>query len=351
MVPGEPQNKATTRHLGLTPDIEPVFATSPGQTGPLDLSLPWVVEFRIVGTATTLQVQVRDAMILGRGDVNSGYFPEVDLTPFDAFSKGVSRRHAVITIKNNRLSLRDLNSTNGTRINGVPCEPGAEKRLRHGDELQFGHLRMQMSLAVVPSQAQMQTSEIPAAAPQTQSAAVGAGRRVLIVEHDVDVGSVFKEAMENAGFLATLVNDVTKGLGYVFQSMPDAIVLDMMLPDMNGLDLVRYVRRQKTDRRIPVVVIGGGATGGFQVNQAREAGADIVLNKPVAVAALIQALSTGAAPAATANAATAAPATATAALPSVAAPATVGAVTTATPAVDMPVGVPRDQSPTGRAGT
>ncbi|MBL8134656.1 MAG: response regulator [Anaerolineae bacterium] len=293
MIPGEPTSRATTRHLELPEtDPEPLRSASSVQTGPLDLTLPWVVEFRIVGTATTLQVQVRDAMIIGRGDVSSGYRPEVDLTPFDAFSKGVSRRHAVITIKNNRLSLRDLNSTNGTRLNGIICEPGAEKRLRHGDELQFGQLRMQMSLAVVPSQAHAATSEMPLVTPEATVPVAGNGRRILIVENDPDVGSVFKDALEGVGFRTTLVTDVTKGLGYVFQSMPDAIVLDMMLPDMNALDLVRYVRRQKLAHPVPVLVIGGGATGGYQVNQAREAGADIVLNKPVAVANLIQALNT-----------------------------------------------------------
>lgn len=286
------KSRVTTRHLEM-PVEDKTPASKPIQTGPLDLSLPWVIEFRIVGTATTVQTQVRDAMVIGRGDVNSGYRPEVDLMPFDAFSKGVSRRHAIITIKNNRLSLRDLNSTNGSRINGVPCEAGAEYRVRHGDELQFGQLRLQITFAVVPSQVDQTTEMVVAPKEKTIE---GAGRRVLIVENDADVGNVFKSALEGAGFQATLVTDVTKGLGYVFQSMPDAIILDMMLPDMNGLDLVRYVRRQKTAQPVPVIVIGGGSTGGYQLGQAIEAGADATLNKPVDIAKLLEAIGTAVTP-------------------------------------------------------
>ncbi|MDZ4771391.1 MAG: response regulator [Chloroflexota bacterium] len=289
MIPSsEAKPRVTTRHLELPADTPaPIFPNSL-KTGPLDTLLPWVIELRIVGTATTIQAQVREAMIVGRGDLNSGFRPEVDLMPFDAYNKGVSRRHAIITVKSNRLFLRDLNSTNGSRVNGLPCEVGGEHRLRHGDELHLGQLRLQMTFAVVPAGNIDQTAEIPMLPVQLVQ---GMGQRVLIVENDPDVGSVFKRSLEESGFVPTLVNDVTKGLGTLFQTMPDAIILDMMLPDMNGLDLLHYVRRQKTARRIPILVIGGGSQGGYQVNQALEAGADVILNKPVAVSTLMETLS------------------------------------------------------------
>jgi two-component system KDP operon response regulator KdpE len=64
-----------------------------------------------------------------------------------------------------------------------------------------------------------------------------------------------------------------------------------MLPDMNGLDLVRYVRKQHGQTHVPMLVVSG-ATGGFQMNRALEAGADVFLGKPVAVDELVQAVST-----------------------------------------------------------
>src|SRR5690606_1098067 len=73
----------------------------------------------------------------------------------------------------------------------------------------------------------------------------GQGKRILIIEDDQAVGEIFRLALEQEGYAVTVVNDVTKALGVVFQGMPDAIVLDLLVPDANGLDLVRYVRKQK----------------------------------------------------------------------------------------------------------
>jgi CheY-like chemotaxis protein len=68
--------------------------------------------------------------------------------------------------------------------------------------------------------------------------------------------------------------------------MPDAIVLDLMEPDTNGLDLIRFVRKQKTPQPIPIIAVSG-ALAGFQMNQALSAGADMFLGKPVSVEVLL----------------------------------------------------------------
>ena len=63
-----------------------------------------------------------------------------------------------------------------------------------------------------------------------------------------------------------------------------------MLPDMNGLELLRYFRKQPGNEKTDVVVCSG-ATGGFQMHQAIEAGAKLFLGKPVSVEDLIKAVS------------------------------------------------------------
>jgi CheY-like chemotaxis protein len=292
-------------------------------TGPLDQTLPWVIEMRVTGTTSTIQVRVRDAMLIGRrSDTTNAPVPEIDLTNYSAFTHGVSRSHALVVIKDNKLMLKDLGSTNGTRLNNIPCEPGKEYRLRHGDELMLGRLKLQVSFAVVPDEAMMNTpipipkrkpgdssaampkpatitptADLPAAAvaapassPRYEPAQipkVGKGERVLIIEGDDDVGEVFEIALRQAGYTVTRVDNVARGLGVIFQQMPDAILIDLLLPDMNGLDLVRYVRKQKTPRRVPMLVVSS-ATAGFQMGQALEAGADVFLGKPLAVDELVK---------------------------------------------------------------
>lgn len=285
MHPEQTSPNVKTRHLNMPP-----AATAPAEqipTGPLDKSLPWVIEFRVVGTASTVQAQLQESMTLGRKDTSTGYEPEVDLMPFDAFGKGVSRQHARIYPVDGRLMVKDLHSTNGTRLNNVACVPGMDYRLRHGDELMLGRLRLQVSFAVVPKH--MRPHERPSV--EKPAAIDGKGRRVLIIEDDRDIGSVFSRALELNGYDVTLVNDATKALGSLMQTTPHAVILDLLLPDMHGLDLVRYMRRQKELSQIPVMVISG-ATAGYQMGKALEAGADVFLGKPVSVEEFVHSVGT-----------------------------------------------------------
>lgn len=265
-------------------DSEP---TAPARvTGPLDAVLPWVIEFRIVGTPSTLQVRVSELMMIGRPDTEKAVQPEVDLSPYGGQVLGVSRRHAAIVAKDARIAVKDLGSANGTRLNGYLLTPHQEYRLRHGDELRFGQLRVQVLFAVVPL-----VKDAQKVAAHTQIPKLGIGQQVLIVEDDSDVASVFSMILEQAGYKVLIMNNAVAALGYITQKLPDAIVLDLMLPDMNGLDLLRYVRKQESNgKHVPLVVVSG-ATGGFQMNQALQAGADMFLGKPVGVDELMRAFS------------------------------------------------------------
>ena len=274
-----------TRYMKLSLPGKPITAS---ETGPLDLERSWVIEFRIPGTTSTLQVRIGDSMVVGRGDSTSGFVPEVDLSSLEALEKGVSRKHALLTIRDQRVMITDLSSTNGTRINKIECTPGVAYRLRHGSELTVGKLRLQVSFAVVPTLTDTQRTS-PLQKKNALPILSGDGKRVLVVEDDAAVGKVYRLALEAAGYKVTLVNDAAGALAVVLQQMPDVIILDLMLPDMNGLDLARFIRKQKTPRPIPLLVVSG-AIGGFQMNQALEEGADAFMGKPVAVEELLKAI-------------------------------------------------------------
>jgi len=66
---------------------------------------------------------------------------DVDLTPFGAAEKGVSRKHLLLRRRNALIYVSDLGSTNGTRLNGQRMLPNTERILRSGDELQLGSLK------------------------------------------------------------------------------------------------------------------------------------------------------------------------------------------------------------------
>lgn len=280
-----------TRHLDIPADLTPIpprVTTSPLQNG-----LPWVIEFRIVGTASTIEVQVHETMVIGRADPQQGIYPAIDLGPYGGQAQGVSRQHAVILAKDNRILVKDLGSVNGTRLNGYVLPPNQEHRLRNDDMLTIGQMRLQVRFAFVPT---FNTAPLGTESNHVELPVIGKGEDILIIEADTSVGSIFSEMLEQAGFKVTWMNTAVTALGSIANRMPDAILLDLLLPDMDSLDLVRYVRRQTGGATVPIVAVSG-ASGGFQMNRVLEAGCDAVLGTPVSVDELLKAVSSRLTPA------------------------------------------------------
>ncbi len=98
----------------------------------------------------TLAVKLKERITVGRAGAD-GEQPDLDMSPFEALDKGVSRLHAVFLYRDEQIYIEDLNSTNGTRINGLKLVPGRQYRLRNGDELEFGSLRVVVRLVRVPN--------------------------------------------------------------------------------------------------------------------------------------------------------------------------------------------------------
>ncbi len=70
----------------------------------------------------------------------------IDLVPFDAIQMGVSRRHALIHREEDGYYITDLNSTNGTRINGRRLLPNTPCRLSSGDIVRLGRFEFARAL-------------------------------------------------------------------------------------------------------------------------------------------------------------------------------------------------------------
>jgi CheY-like chemotaxis protein len=279
-----------TRHLNMPADLTPIPPRV--TTSPLQHGLPWVIEFRIVGTADTIPVQVHEHMIIGRSDPLQGIYPAIDLGPHGGQAQGVSRQHAVIVAKDNRILIKDLASVNGTRLNGYLLPPNQEQRLRNDDMLTIGQMRLQVHFAFVPT---FNTAPLDSDSNQVELPVIGSGQHILIVEDDTNVGSIYSEVLEQAGFKVTWMDSAVNALGLVAHKLPDVIVLDALLPDMDGLEIARYVRKQPGGSAVIIIVVSG-ATGGFQFSKAMEAGCNAFLGKPVSVDELLKAVSARLAP-------------------------------------------------------
>ncbi|MBZ0306424.1 MAG: FHA domain-containing protein [Anaerolineae bacterium] len=86
------------------------------------------ITFLLIDADITVSVQLADQAFIGRHDDDFEFQDrlDIDLMPYEAREKGVSRRHAMLCRISNRLCIIDLKSTNGTYVNGfrlVPDKP------------------------------------------------------------------------------------------------------------------------------------------------------------------------------------------------------------------------------------
>ncbi len=238
----------------------------------------WVLELNAPQMAKPLKLHLEDRLILGRNVAGETQQLDVDLSPYGAEAYGVSRQHLVIAHEHNRLMVTDLNSGNGTFINGHRLKPGEAHSLGHGDQLQLGRLRLDVQIIISPTygssirkQASLQIHD------QTQP---GSGQLVMIVEDDLEIARALAAVVEQAGYTTKLCHEVVGAIRAYNQKTPSAIIIEQLLPDINGLEFCRYVRRDVHGNALPIMVISASRPIST-VSEVMQAGADIFLDRPV----------------------------------------------------------------------
>ena len=79
--------------------------------------------------------------------------------------------------------------------------------------------------------------------------------RVLIVDDDPDILKLVSYNLNQAGFHVATATSGVAALDAVESYRPDLIILDIMLPDLDGLEVCRKLRRQEKSRRIPIIML------------------------------------------------------------------------------------------------
>lgn len=106
--------------------------------------LPQRVQFILSDSETVIEADTDREISIGRHARPEDPEVTVDLQKYDAHALGVSRFHAIIKASRGALTLRDLDSVNGTLINGQAAIPLQRYILNDGDEITVGELKMSL---------------------------------------------------------------------------------------------------------------------------------------------------------------------------------------------------------------
>jgi DNA-binding response OmpR family regulator len=103
--------------------------------------------------------------------------------------------------------------------------------------------------------------------------------RILIVEDDPDIAQLVGRYLDKAGFVTERVASGREALQAIAVKMPDLMVLDLMLPQVDGLEVCRLVRANETTAGIPIIMVTARAEESERI-VGLELGADDYLAKP-----------------------------------------------------------------------
>jgi DNA-binding response OmpR family regulator len=101
--------------------------------------------------------------------------------------------------------------------------------------------------------------------------------KLLLIEDDEHVAHVLAEAFASQGHATAIRYTGEDGLAYLTRERPDAVVLDVRLPRLNGVAVLRQIRA--TDPTLPVIIMTGLATPG-EIAEVRRLGVTEIIEKP-----------------------------------------------------------------------
>ena len=80
-------------------------------------------------------------------------------------------------------------------------------------------------------------------------------KKILIVEDDIMISSMYKIKLEQAGFEVFVADDGARGLEMAVEKKPDIILLDVILPQMDGFSLLQELKINKHFKNTPIIML------------------------------------------------------------------------------------------------
>jgi two-component system phosphate regulon response regulator PhoB len=111
-------------------------------------------------------------------------------------------------------------------------------------------------------------------------------KKVLIVDDEADVTELVSYHLKKKGFQVEAVNDPNTSLAVARSFQPDLVILDVMMPDLSGLQICRLLRADPQLKDVPIVFLTAKAEEGDRI-QGLETGADDYVCKPFSTKELI----------------------------------------------------------------
>lgn len=113
-----------------------------------------------------------------------------------------------------------------------------------------------------------------------------ARKKILVVDDESDVADLVAYHLKSKGYVVETVNDPNRSIGAARSFMPDLVILDVMMPDLNGIQICRMLRADPKLKAVPVIFLTAKVEENDRV-QGLETGADDYVCKPFSTKELV----------------------------------------------------------------
>jgi DNA-binding response OmpR family regulator len=104
--------------------------------------------------------------------------------------------------------------------------------------------------------------------------------RVLVVDDESDFIQLLKYNLENQGFDILTATDGVQALNLARRELPDVVLIDLMLPDIDGFSVCEILRSQPSTSKVPIIVVSA-LDGEYVRSRGIQAGVACTFKKPV----------------------------------------------------------------------
>ena len=104
-------------------------------------------------------------------------------------------------------------------------------------------------------------------------------KHVLVVEDEPDTAELIELHLKNDGYRVTVAGDGDQALKKVHKHMPDLVILDLMIPEITGVEACKFIRKDPATQSIPIIMCTA-KTGEIDKILGLELGADDYVTKP-----------------------------------------------------------------------
>ncbi len=112
-------------------------------------------------------------------------------------------------------------------------------------------------------------------------------KKILVVDDDPTLTTLVSKCLETNGYEVTAVTEAADGLDYAMKNDPDLIILDVMMPVINGYNFCRLLKQEENKKDIPIILL----TSRDQIKDIEiglEMGAEAYLAKPLNTTELLR---------------------------------------------------------------